>query len=202
MLDRTLFIPLAVLISLACESRNPSKVWDERHSVEPGGKPVAAAPERGAPEIPAVPEPIAAELPTRVSQGDRRMLDLAAARQTGAVVVAANDPVFFDRLAPLFDGDITTLSRSEDVNPLVLEFRLGQSIKLAAVRIFPSYSTYDWTLYPAPGGPPRRIEQAAEEKWSQMDLETPVETKQIRLEIRRLLRDNFVHVNEIEFYVP
>jgi hypothetical protein len=76
--------------------------------------------------------------------------------------------------------------------------RFQQPVRIGAVRVFPSYSTYDWAVRPAPGQPRYLVRAAAEEAWSRIDLPEPLETAEVRLELRRLVRDNFVHLNEVE----
>ena len=133
--------------------------------------------------------------------GGGHPLDVRAARLSGGLSIDVNDPLFSERLDALFDGDTGSLSRTEDINPLILVFRLETPIQLTAVRIFPSYSTYDWAVRPHPEAPRLMVRGAAEEQWSRIDFEKPIETAEVRIEVRRLVRDNYVHVNEVELLV-
>jgi hypothetical protein len=209
----------AVACLAACDARNPARISRERHPEY-----YAGAPERAGGRAPRAPaaaappqEPLAAppaapdfsELPGETLEIDPVLgpdltarHDLQAGRADGTLQIDVNDPAFPGRLDALFDGDTSTLSRSEDVNPLILVLRFQAPVTLAAVRVFPSYSTYDWAVRPHPEEPRYLVREAAEEEWSRIDLPRPVETTEVRLELRRLVRDNYVHVNEIELYAP
>ena len=197
-------IVLAVFLAMtlsACEGRNPAQVAAQR-----GVASIPLDTTAQPPEIPAVepipPEVVASDgIPTLPSEQEgTRQLDLRRALDSGVVSVGVNDPQFPPRLEKLVDDDTTTLSRSEDVSPLILRFSFGAAIHLKIVRIYLSYSTYDWKLH-LDSGAPVVIREAAEEAWSEIDFPEAQETQSVRLEIRRLQRDNYVHVNEIEFYV-
>jgi hypothetical protein len=190
------------LVTGACESRNPAEVSRQRHPefYEDAG-PVAGEARR--------PDPIGDE-PSRegaetrsetTTSGGLEKLDLTGERRSGRLRIRVNDPVFHPRLDALFDGDTSTLSRTEDVNPLVLLFELDRKVRLRAVRIYPSYSSYDWSLETGPDQKRLVVRDAGEEMWSGIRLEQAVETDEVRLEVRRLLRDDFVHVNEVELWV-
>jgi len=209
---------LAVAIG-ACDSRNPAEVSRSRHpEYYPDSEPRRdrETAERAAPPVADAPAPPAAPAignkfdqepgetievaPSPKGEAGTR-LDLAGARAAGTLQVAANDPGYAPRLDFLFDGDVSSLARSEDINPLVLELSFQQPIALVSVRIFPSYSTYDWAVRAGPDQPRLVVREAAEEQWSRIDLPAPVETTEVRLEIRRLVRDNYVHLNEVELFV-
>jgi hypothetical protein len=127
--------------------------------------------------------------------------DLAGARRAGVVDIETNDPSFSPRLDALFDDDTTTLGRTDVANPLVVRFKFDPPVSVAAVKIFPSYSTYDWAVRPHAGGPRYAIREAAAETWSRIDLPEPVVTSELQLELRRLERDDHVHLNEVELLV-
>ena len=129
-----------------------------------------------------------------------KRLDLAEAQRSGALSIAVNDPVFPPRLPRIFDGNTETLSRTEDVNPLILTFTFKEEILLKAVRLYPSYSSYDWILRAHPQAESLIVRSAVAKEWSWIDLPTAVKTLSVRIELKRLQRDNFVHLNEIEFY--
>lgn len=192
-----------------CEGRNPAQIGRERHGqpaeqrVADEKKPAAVdapGPVVHTPIVPANrPVAIVANNPAAI-ESSLKQINLARARQEGRLSVQVNDPRFPSRLDPLFDGDSSSLSRTEDINPLILIFTFVEPIQLKTVRIYPSYSMYDWILYPQPEGTGLIIKQAPEEEWSRIDLPAVEKTREVRIEIRRLLRDNFVHINEIEFY--
>jgi hypothetical protein len=126
--------------------------------------------------------------------------DLAELLREGDLKVTYSDPSIDSSSLQLFDGDTSSLVRSEQVNPLVITLRFKQPITIKSVDIFPSYSSYDWKLYATPESKAVSIKYTPEEKWSQVDLPTAVQTSVVRLEVLRLLRDDYVHLNEIELY--
>jgi hypothetical protein len=150
-----------------------------------------------APQLATLPGEIREVLPV-TGEGTGERLDLAAARAGGTVTVEVNDPIFQERLDALFDGDTSAPARSEDVNPLVIKIALDPPVRLVGVRVFPSYSTYDWTVRAHPEQPRFLVRGAAEELWSGIELPEPVTTAEVQIEIARMARDNYVHVNEVE----
>ena len=117
----------------------------------------------------------------------------------GAVAVTVNDSTFVPHLGGMFDGDTAWPSRSDSVNPLVIDFAFQRPIRLAAARVFLVGSTYQWVAE-ARAGVRWSRQSAPGDEWSQIDLRPPVETTSVRLELLRLLRDDNVHVSEIELY--
>ena len=176
-------LAVALVIALsACEGRNPAQVAAQRgFASKPQDTTVQP------PEIPAVepipPETIVSEgIPTLPSEREGiRQLDLRRALDSGVVSVGANDPRFPPRLEKLVDDDTTTLARSEDVSPLILRFAFGATIRLKIVRIYLSYSTYDWKLH-LDSGAPVVIREAAEEAWSEIDFPVAQDHKRFHRE--------------------
>jgi hypothetical protein len=91
--------------------------------------------------------------------------------------------------------------RTEEVNPLFLTFTFRTPVALRGVRVFPSYSSYDWALQTGPDAEWLVIRDASSQSWSGIELEQSVETGVVRVELLRRQRDDFVHVNEIEIWV-
>jgi hypothetical protein len=218
---------LAALLLGACDARNPAAISRTRHpDYYQGSEDAPAAvsqpaprrserqrrePKRSPPQLPSgerAPPPDFADLAAdsvvidgRHPDGPGVPLDIAAARSSGALQIEINDFQFEPRLNELFDGDTGSLSRSEEVNPLVLDFHFQTPIRLAGARVFPSYSTYDWALKAAPEQPLLVVREAADKEWSRINLTEPIETSQVRLEVRRLVRDDYVHLNEVELLI-
>ena len=213
---------LAGLAATGCGDRYPFEVSRARHPeyygglvdpppprVETRARPRALKPERKneprsrefvAPQLADLPGEIREVAPSADGTGVR--LDLAGGRRCGAVVVEVNDPIVqLDRLDVVFDGDTSAPARSDGVNPLVFRIALDPPVRLVAVRVFPSYSTYDWTVRANPEQPRLLVRGAAEELWSRIDLPEAVATGEVQIEIARLVRDDFVHLNEIELLV-
>jgi hypothetical protein len=127
-------------------------------------------------------------------------IDLAHEQSSGNLTVEANDPMFPARMSVIIDGDTTSMTRSESINPLILTLTFREPIRLAAARLFPAGSAYDWLVEPTPGGERLLLEGAPDSAWSQIDLEEPVSTSVVQLEILRRERDDYVHIDEIELY--
>jgi hypothetical protein len=191
----------ALAIAAGCETRNPYEVSKQRQqdqprasqAAQPAAAPTATPPAllTGATEVQPTPS-----APSRAVK-----LDLAAARRSKTVVVRANDPLYPPRMDAIFDGDPSSLARTENVNPLVLSFEFDQPIRLAALRLYPSYSSYDWGLELSQGKEPLVVRHAPAEIWSGIELKEPIETRVVRVLMQRLERDNFVHLNEVEFWL-
>jgi hypothetical protein len=127
------------------------------------------------------------------------LVDVVGLEREGAVEVTVNDSTFVPHLGAMFDGDTAWPSRSDSVNPLVIDFAFQRPIRLAAVRVFLVGSTYQWVAE-ARAGERWSRQSVPSDEWSQIDLRPPVETAAVRLELLRLLRDDNVHVSEIELY--
>jgi hypothetical protein len=132
--------------------------------------------------------------------GDLEKIDLAHEQSSGNLTVEANDPLFPPRVPTIIDGDTTSMTRSEGINPLILTLTFREPVSLAAARLYPAGSPYDWLVEPTPGGPRLMLEGAPDSAWSQLDLPEPVTTTVVQLEILRRERDDYVHLNEIELY--
>jgi hypothetical protein len=128
-------------------------------------------------------------------------VDLAGGHASGEVTIAANDARVQTGIAVLSDGNLESLVVGSGINPLELTITLRRPIRLRAARVFPAGSPYDWVLEPMPGQERLIAQSVPERAWSQIDLAGVVETSVVRLEILRLERDDYVHVNEIELYV-
>lgn len=132
--------------------------------------------------------------------GDPESIDLAVARSSGHLEIEVNDPSVQARVDALFDGNTESLVRSGAVNPLILTLNLQDLVTLTGVGIYPSYSTYDWVVEPLPGGDRFRVSGAPAKQWSLLELPEPVETSVVRIEVLRLDRDDYVHLNEIALF--
>lgn len=204
-------LPVALLLALTgCDSRNPASIYEARQ-----GRPTPTPPERvvksrqfdaPAENEPAKPRPTIR--PGTVVQNNPQMpsaplkkLNLQQMLLTNQVAAQANEPVFFNRLPMLFDEITDDANRSEEVNPLILVLRFTAPQKIKTVRTFPSHATHHWVLYTGEEGQGLMIRDAPQDDWSRIDLPEPVETKYVRIEVLRIERDDYVHLNELEIYV-
>jgi hypothetical protein len=183
-----------VLSTAGCEGRNPESISRQR---QPELYAPASAAVEAAPSLTALPNG------DEIIAGDGAMRGNSinfSGERAGLVTIDVNDPVFASRLDPLFDGDTATLSRTESVNPLVMTFHFLTPVRLSGVRIFPSFSSYDWSLEANRGMPAMVVRKAAPDVWSTIVLQEDVETDTVRLTLHRLERDDYVHVNEVELW--
>ena len=213
---------LGALATAGCGERFPFSVSRERHPEYYSGMPDQPPPRAETRSRSRAPKPARqterraqefappqlTDLPGEVREvtaasgdGAGQRFDLAAGRASGAVLVEVNDPGLQERLEVLFDGDTGEPVRSDGVNPLVFRIALDPPVRLVGVRVYPSYSTYDWTVRANPEQPRLLVRGAAEEQWSRVELPEPVATAEVQIEIARLVRDDFVHVNEIELLI-
>ena len=137
---------------------------------------------------------------TEIDTTKLQKVDLGQLRSNGTLQIEVNDPAMKDHLAFLLDGDTETLSRTGQLNPLIVTLTFSQPVSVKAVRLFPTYSTYDWAVEVTPGADRLMVQNAAHNAWSGIALDSPIETSIIRIEVLRLERDDNVHLNEIEIY--
>jgi hypothetical protein len=219
-----------LLVALAsCESRNPAAIWAERSaragdsvSAEDLSAPAeevegleASGEDESSPaesDIAGRVEPDTESEVRRVLSGGvevaatttlvegLRRIDVAQARRTGDIDVATNDSSLDHQLAPLFDGNTRSVVRSEEINPLFITFTFETPVSLRAVRVFPSYSSYDWGLQARPDAEWLVVQNASGQAWSAIELQYAARTEVVRVELLRRQRDDFVHLNEIELW--
>jgi hypothetical protein len=223
-----LTLGVLLLAVASCESRNPAAIWAERSaragdsvSAEDLAAPaedlsapaeevegLAASGEDGSEPV----EPDTDADVRRVLSGGvevaavkstvegLRRIAVAPARRSGDIDVVTNDSSLDHQLGPLFDGNTRSLVRSEKINPLFVTFTFRTPVSLKTVRVFPSYSSYDWGLQAAPEAEWLVIRNASGQAWSALELQNAVRTEVVRVELLRRQRDDFVHLNEIELW--
>jgi hypothetical protein len=188
-----LLLTLALSCALGCQGSEPS-------ATEPA--PEAADQSASAPAAPArksLADGTEVALTTDVG-ADLVKLDLATALSSGALTVDVNDPLAASTITTIIDGDTTTLARSSGINPLIITLTLTEPVQLRAARVFSTYSRFDWLLEAAPGGSRLMVRDAPDGAWSAIQLEQAQDTTVVRIEVLRVERDDFVHLNEIELY--
>lgn len=127
-----------------------------------------------------------------------RRLDLTQLINTGMLTVESNSPAS-GLVIGAFDGDEKSLAKSEQVNPFILTLRFTEPVTVRAVRIFSSYSDYDWAAHPE-GGERLVVTNIPDSTWSVINYSKSIKTSVVTVEVLRKTRDNFVHVNEVEIY--
>jgi hypothetical protein len=133
-----------------------------------------------------------AELPPKVKK-----LDLTALVEAGAVSVTSNVPNA--NLSMVFDENDNSLSKSEGINPFKLTFQFANPVSIKAIRVLSSYSDYGWAVQPE-GSERLVVATMVDGEWSTIAWPAGVKTSKVTVEVLRLMRDNFVHLNEIEIY--
>lgn len=199
-----LIVIVPLLIVSACDLPRRATPLEESAPPLPAGSIVVRelppdAPPRVALDQPTLPDA------TTVGAGDFELeglarIDLRAAREASKLRLETNDPSIEAELGKILDGDRESLVRTNSINPLVMTFTFAQPIKLRTARVYLVGSPYDWLLEAKEGD--RLLSRGVPERvWSQIDLPATVATKVVRIEALRLLRDDVVHVSEVELWV-
>jgi hypothetical protein len=127
-----------------------------------------------------------------------KKLNLPQLAENGQLTVTSNVPGLGD-LQNSYDEVETTLAKSEGVNPFrfTLDFATPRTIK--AVRVLSTYSDYSWAIQ-SDSGQRFVVDMVIEGEWSSVAFPEGLKTKQLIVEVLRKVRDNYVHVNEIEVF--
>ena len=118
--------------------------------------------------------------------------------ENGELVVTANIPGLRD-LELAFDEIEDTLSKSEGINPYQLIFQFKTPRMIRAVRVLSTYSDYGWAFVPD-GGERLVVDTVIDGQWSTIAWPDGLKTAKFSVEVLRKMRDNFVHLNEVEVY--
>src|SRR5215207_4722192 len=160
---------VAAALVAACETRNPYEVSKQRQQQSAAAPDVAASPAASTSPAAApprlLPEAIEAK-PLATEPVGAVKIEVARAVTEQTLMIRANDSMYLPRMTAIYDGDTTTLARSEEVNPLILSLEFASAIRLVAVLIFPSYSSYDWGVEPTPGKPSVAVRNVSADTWS------------------------------------
>lgn len=127
-----------------------------------------------------------------------KRLNLTDLVEQGQLTVTTNLPVPGD-VKQAFDEVDNTLAKSEGANPFVFTFSFANAVALKAVRVLSSYSDYGWSVE-AQGTPRLVVDMIIDGEWSTIAWTEGIKTNQVKIEVLRKTRDNFVHLNEIEMY--
>jgi hypothetical protein len=93
----------------------------------------------------------------------------------------------------------SSLAKSEGTNPFKITLQFSREVNIKAVRVLSSYSDYGWAVE-ATGSPRLVVDTVVDGQWSTMAFPEGLKTKTLTVEVLRKLRDNYVHLNEIELY--
>lgn len=202
---------LAVLLAplTACEYE-----WRDEPAIDPQQQQVAfRIPENAADQKP---QPVAARLiptqppdvrpvlaPGKDHSGQAALpagvkkINLLELVESGALKVSANVQV--GDISQSFDEREDTLSKSEGINPYRLTFEFSAPRTVKGIRVLSSYSDYAWAFQPE-AGERLVVDTVVDGSWSTMAWPEGVKCTRFYVEVLRKMRDNFVHLNEVEVY--
>jgi len=127
-----------------------------------------------------------------------KKLNLPQLIEGGQLTVTSNVPGLGD-LPNAIDESDTTLTKSDGVNPFgfTLDFATQRNVK--AVRVLSTYSDYAWAIQ-SDSGQRFVVDMVIDGEWSTVAFPEGLKTKRLIVEVLRKVRDNYVHVNEIEVF--
>lgn len=129
-------------------------------------------------------------------QGAKR-LDILNLQATNAATVTTN--AGSESATALFDGADDTLLRTPNINPLDTTITFTQPTKLKALRVRSTYSDFAIAVQ-VDGGERIILDPIPEGDWGLIVWATPITAKKVLVQTLRKVRDNYVHVNEIELF--
>ena len=132
---------------------------------------------------------------TSLPQGAKR-LDLLNLQATNAATLTTNTN---ESVTTLFDGADDTLLRTPNINPLDTTITFTHPTKLKALRVRSTYSDFAIAVQ-VDGGERIILDPIPEGDWGVIVWAAPVTAKKVFVQTLRKVRDNYVHVNEIELY--
>jgi len=122
------------------------------------------------------------------------LLNLAATNQA---TLSTNVPGA--DVANIFDGDPETLLRSPEINPVEATITFTNPTKIKAIKVRSTYSDFAVAVQ-IDNGERVILDSIPEGDWATMVWPTAQNAKKIVVLTLRKVRDNVVHLNEIEIY--
>jgi len=126
-------------------------------------------------------------------------INLAELAEKGVLKVSSNDPSAESNLNLVIDEIETTLVRSNQINPLVFTLDFSEPHTIKAVKVLSSYSDYGWAIK-VDEGERFVVPSIIENQWSTIVWPQGLKGKKVMIEVLRITRDNYVHVNEIGLF--
>lgn len=127
-----------------------------------------------------------------------KRLNLPDLAQSGALKVTSNDPGFSDPTV-VYDEIETSLAKSNGINPFKVTFEFTAPHAVKAVKVLSSYSDFGWAIE-VDGGNRLVVDAVIDGQWSTIAWPEGIKAKKVTVEVLRKVRDNYVHLNEIEIY--
>jgi hypothetical protein len=127
-----------------------------------------------------------------------KRINLSELLESGELLVSSNVPNSRD-LPLAFDEVEDTLSKSEGINPfkVSLEFKAPRTVR--AIRVLSTYSDYGVAVELA-GAERLTVDTVIDGQWSTISWPDGIKRAKVTVEVLRKVRDNYVHLNEIELY--
>lgn len=133
-----------------------------------------------------------------VTTAKLKRINLASLVEEGVLKVTTDAPGVRD-LGNVFDEVETTLSKSEGSNPYIVIFQFDKALLIKGAKVLSTYSDYGWAVE-LEGSPRLVVDNVIEGQWSEVSWPEGVRTKTVKVQVLRKVRDNYVHLNEIELY--
>jgi hypothetical protein len=127
-----------------------------------------------------------------------KRLNLPELAQNSAVKVTSNDPGLSDP-TQVYDEIETSLAKSDGINPLKITFEFAAPHTVKAVKVLSSYSDFGWAIE-VDNGNRLVVDTVIDGQWSTIAWPEGIKAKKVVVEVLRKVRDNYVHLNEIEIY--
>ena len=193
---------IGLLALSACEY-----VWEEDtpQLKRSGNQPHSGRQEAPQPKKPVQPSDVRPTLvPGEEVSGQQKLpdgakrVDILSLLENKDVVLGSNMPSLGD-FGNVIDEFENTLSKSDGTNPYVVTFSFKTPRKLKGVRVLSTYSDYKWA-FSIKDGKRFVTDVIIDGQWSTMTFKEPVECSVCQVEVLRVVRDNYVHLNEVELY--
>ena len=127
-----------------------------------------------------------------------KRLNLPELAEKGELTVKSNDPGFGNPTL-VYDEIETSLAKSNDINPFKVTFEFATPRTVKGIKVLSSYSDYGWAVE-VDGGNRLVVDTVIDGQWSTIAWPEGIKAKKVTVEVLRKVRDNYVHLNEIEFY--
>jgi hypothetical protein len=98
-----------------------------------------------------------------------------------------------------FDEVESTLVKSDGINPFRITFQFSQERLIKGIKILSTFSDYGWAVQ-IDGGERLVVDSVVDGQFSTIAWPAGVKVKNLSVEVLRKVRDNYVHLNEVEIY--
>ena len=99
----------------------------------------------------------------------------------------------------VYDEVDTSLARTNGTNPFKASFEFSEERSIRAIRVLSTYSDYGVAIQFG-NGERFVVDVVVDGDWATVAWPNGMKTKTVTVEVLRKVRDNYVHVNEVEIY--